>query len=551
MSRSRRPRDRDAFEIAVICALELESNAVEGVFDEVWEGDNGFGKARGDHNTYTTGRIGFNNVVLVYMPGMGKVESASVTAGSLRSFPNIKLGLVVGICGAVPVPPRGRAIFLGDVIISTGVEQYDLGRRFRHGLRIKDTLDDKLGRSTREIRSFLKKLRGLHGGERLRMDTLSNLNELWQDKNFDSYRYPGADADVLFQPEVLHKHSDQDCECAEEKDVICDRAREMSCAELNCGGELHPGRQRSSLVGLTDEDSPPAPMIHFGKIASGDQVILDAVFRDQSSRETGAIAFEMEGAGVWDNFPTIIIKGVCDYADSHKNKSWQSYAAAVAAASMKAFMSQWVSSDSNVLGMMPTTPAEEDHVTELDARRQGTPLRGDGLPHEFFQPNLDLEDDEGPYHTENESFALPGLQHRFSSRLWHLRHLISAKPMFTVSLVLGTLVLVASILIPSQIGSSSHSAVLRNEDINSNYPIFAVIGVTGVGKSSFISLLGGVNASDAPPEVSPGLEPCKFSGAVLSAIGRELRMRRRYRRRRALHGHDRSKTHLFDGYPRI
>ncbi|KIV92924.1 hypothetical protein PV10_04180 [Exophiala mesophila] len=509
MTRSHRPRDRGAFEIAIICAIEVESNAVEGVFDEVWEGDNGFGKARGDYNTYTTGRIGLANVVLVYMPGMGKVESASVTAASLGSFPNIKLGLVVGICGAVPMPPNRRAIFLGDVIISTGVEQYDLGRRFRHGLRTKDTLDDKLGRSTREIRSFLKKLRGFQGGERLRMGTISNLTQLWQDKNFGSYTYPGADADVLFSPDVLHKHSDQDCECAEEKDAICDRAREMSCKELDCGEELQPVRQRSLLVGIDDEGvTPPPPMIHFGKIASGDQVILDAVFRDQSCRRTGVIAFEMEGAGAWDNFPTIIIKGVCDYADSHKNKSWQSYAAAVAAASMKAFMSQWASSDSYKLDMMSTTPAEEAHVSDFDIRRQSTALRGDAFPHKLFRPNSEYEDNEDPYNARAKSLELHGLPHRLSSLLWYLGHTSSAKSMFTMVLVLAVLAFVASIRMPKMSGSSKHSAQHWEEDINSNYPIFAVIGLTGVGKSSFISLLGGVNASDAPPDISAGLEPC-------------------------------------------
>ena len=31
------------------------------------------------------------------------------------------------------------------------------------------------------------------------------------------------------------------------------------------------------------------------------------------------IAFEIEGAGVWNNVPfVIIIKGICDYADRHK-----------------------------------------------------------------------------------------------------------------------------------------------------------------------------------------------------------------------------------------
>jgi hypothetical protein len=34
-------------------------------------------------------------------------------------------------------------------------------------------------------------------------------------------------------------------------------------------------------------------------------------------------------------FPWLVIRGICDYADSHKNKRWQPYAAAVASAYMK------------------------------------------------------------------------------------------------------------------------------------------------------------------------------------------------------------------------
>ncbi|OCL06966.1 hypothetical protein AOQ84DRAFT_273248, partial [Glonium stellatum] len=60
--------------------------------------------------------------------------------------------------------------------------------------------------------------------------------------------------------------------------------------------------------------------------------------RDEIAAREKVIAFEMEGAGVWDNFSTIVIKGVCDYADSHKNKMWQRYAAATAAPCMKAFL---------------------------------------------------------------------------------------------------------------------------------------------------------------------------------------------------------------------
>jgi nucleoside phosphorylase len=63
--------------------------------------------------------------------------------------------------------------------------------------------------------------------------------------------------------------------------------------------------------------------------------------RDRLVQSEGVVGFEMEGAGVWDNISCIIIKGVCDYADSHKNKAWQSYAAATGAAAAKAFLEYW------------------------------------------------------------------------------------------------------------------------------------------------------------------------------------------------------------------
>ena len=43
----------------------------------------------------------------------------------------------------------------------------------------------------------------------------------------------------------------------------------------------------------------------------------------------------MEAAGLMDSFPCLVIRGICDYADSHKNKRWQPYAAATAAAFAK------------------------------------------------------------------------------------------------------------------------------------------------------------------------------------------------------------------------
>jgi nucleoside phosphorylase len=108
-------------------------------------------------------------------------------------------------------------------------------------------------------------------------------------------------------------------------------------------------RRRSSVAVMQDSPSTQdgnqmnvrKPELHFGTIASGDTVMKCGEDRDEIAARERVIAFEMEGAGVWDSFPCVVIKGVCDYADSHKNKKWQGYAALTAAACMKAFLKEW------------------------------------------------------------------------------------------------------------------------------------------------------------------------------------------------------------------
>ena len=64
--------------------------------------------------------------------------------------------------------------------------------------------------------------------------------------------------------------------------------------------------------------------------------MIDAVERDIISQALGGVlCFEMEAAGLMNNFPCLVIRGISDYSDSHKNDGWQRYAAATAAAFAK------------------------------------------------------------------------------------------------------------------------------------------------------------------------------------------------------------------------
>jgi len=348
-SKALRPKDRDGFEIAIICALRSEADAVEALFDEYWDEDGDrYGKASGDTNAYTTGVVGRHNVVLAHMPGIGKGSAASVAASLKSSFRRIKLALVVGICGGVPIGIDSDEIILGDIIISTGVLRYDFGRQLPDRFIRKDTLEDNLGRPNTEIRAFLSRLEGRRGRKRLEANTLGYLEDLYKDADFQKVRYPGAIEDKLYKPTYRHKHHDQPTcaictKCEKKEDRVCETALELSCSDLKCSDDMLIQRQRlpkGTDAGKAAEEQKPS--IHFGLIASGDTVMKSGEDRDQIAAKEKVIAFEMEGAGVWDNFPCVVIKGVCDYADSHKNKKWQGYAAATAAACMKAFLKEWV-----------------------------------------------------------------------------------------------------------------------------------------------------------------------------------------------------------------
>jgi len=349
MTSPSQPRHRGDFEVAIICALQSEVDAVEALFDKSWNDDGEvYGKAAGDTNAYTTGVIGQHNVVLAHMPGIGKKNAASVASSFRSSFGNIKLALLVGICGGLPQGNDGEEILLGDVIISDGLIEYDFGRQYLDKFTRNDTLQDSLGKPNMEIRSLLLKLKGTKSRIRLRDNACHYLIELEQTLGVEKVQYPGIDADKLFDPTYRHKHHDfPDCtictKCENKDDEVCETALRSSCSELKCNeNKLVP---RSRLSKAKETTVLPQPMIHYGLIASGDTVMKSAEHRDAIATKDNVIAFEMEGAGVWENLPCVVVKGVCDYADSHKHKGWQNYAAATAAAYMKAFLREWVLAD--------------------------------------------------------------------------------------------------------------------------------------------------------------------------------------------------------------
>ncbi|OQU96555.1 Tetratricopeptide repeat-containing protein isoform 1 [Cladophialophora immunda] len=341
-----RPRSRDDFEIAIICALPLERNAVEVLLEKEYEtGGFSYGKAAEDLNAYTTGRLGNQHVVLAYMPSMGMINSAAVAANLRSSFRGIRLAMIVGVCGGVPTTPEGAEILLGDIIVSMSVIQIDFGRQYPNMYIRKRELEDTLGRAAPEVRAYIGKISGYLVQKRLRNKITTFSAHIGTTEGFSGSVYPGPENDKLYPADYRHKHRTQPCgtceACNGSNDDVCETALQSDCETLGCGNDIIDGGTCVQRALGSSQGGAGRPAIRFGRIACSNTVMKSGVHRDRVAAEEKVIGFEMESAGAWEYLPTIVIKSVCDYSDSHKNKQWQAYAAATAAACTKAMLEEW------------------------------------------------------------------------------------------------------------------------------------------------------------------------------------------------------------------
>lgn len=339
------PANRKNFHVAIICALPREADAVTLLFDQFWDEERDqYGRADGDTNTYITGCIGGQNVVLAVLPAMGTNNAAAATASLRSSYTSLRLAILVGICGGVPRIERFDA-YLGDVVVSKTIIQYDYSRQYQGRFAIKDTVEVSLGKANKDIRSLLAVFETELMRERLRNETLKHLQHLQEEaikkRRRADYRYPGASKDNLYSPKHVHQHRIPCDLCAANK--FCESASKASCVEAGCGSTEIVVRDvvRDRVV----ENGSFSPEIYIGRVGSGNTVMKNGGDRDQIAAKHGIIAFEMEGAGAWDEVPCIVIKGISDYADSHRNKDWQDFAAATAASVAKAILGRYIIRD--------------------------------------------------------------------------------------------------------------------------------------------------------------------------------------------------------------
>ncbi|KAF7171152.1 hypothetical protein CNMCM5623_003581 [Aspergillus felis] len=315
----------DDYTVAWICALPLEMAAAKTMLDKV---HSRLPQAETDHNAYTLGNVAGHNVVVACLPSgvYGTTSAAIVLAHMLPTFPSLRFGLMVGIGGGVP--SENADIHLGDVVVSMptaasgGVIQYDYGKTLRDG-HLQRT--GSLNKPPQYLLTAVSQIRS----EYMVSDSpfKTRISEMLQKQQISR-----PDQDWLFKPEYHHERKFTNCSECDQSQLVIRSTRK------------------------TNE-----PAIHYGLIASGNQVMKDARTRDSIAKELDILCFEMEAAGLMDQLPCLVIRGICDYCDSHKNKEWQGYAALTAAAYTAA-----------LLAVVPTTKinTQPDQKTEFTAEEK-------------------------------------------------------------------------------------------------------------------------------------------------------------------------------------
>jgi len=301
------------YNVGWICAITTEYVAARAFLDQEHEGPEYV--SPNDNNDYTLGKVGKHNVVIAVLPDgeYGTDAAARVATNMLSSFPNVRIVLMVGIGGGAP--SRKHDIRLGDIVVSaprdgkSGVFQYDFGK----------TIQDQSFRQTRflnqpptALRTAVNGLKAQYKSDGHQLEEAINSRLEKKPRLRQEYKRPDPSSDRLYQSGVVHPPNS-----------------EASCAAV-CGDDPSSLILRPERTGSEDN-----PAIHYGLIASANQLMKDAVVRDTLAEEKDVLCFEMEAAGLMNDFPCLVIRGICDYSDSHKNKEWQGYAAMAAAAYAK------------------------------------------------------------------------------------------------------------------------------------------------------------------------------------------------------------------------
>ncbi|KAH0426440.1 hypothetical protein CcaCcLH18_10325 [Colletotrichum camelliae] len=247
--------------------------------------------ALNDNNNYALGMIGGHHVVMAVLPNReyGTSSAAVVARDMLHSFPNVRIGLML--------PPGDERRRL----------QYDFGKVVQNQ---SDPFEysGHLNQPPPVLRTAVESLESTYEMEGHTLGkNIEKALQPWK-RLHKKYSRPSSDTDRLYISTVIHPDSPGTC-----KDLCKD--------------------DPASLVSRNQrEEEEDDPKIHYGLIASANQVMKNSEIRDRLATNFGVLCFEMEAAGLMNHFPCLVVRGICDYSDSHKNDDWMGFAAMTAAA---------------------------------------------------------------------------------------------------------------------------------------------------------------------------------------------------------------------------
>lgn len=329
----------EAYTIAWVCALQEEFQAARQMLDQKdLPPPNGGMELSSDSNAYIFGKVGEHYVVVGCLPKgrTGLVNAAFVAKNMTRSFPSLKFALMVGIGGGVPL--RERDTRLGDVVVGTpsgdhgGVVQLDFGVRLTNGLFQRR---GHLNAPPDALLNAIQLLQARHDDPEEEDSIAKHIARM---RHMPRYGRPTRDR--LYRSNYDHREGpdgldDNRAQGGDEEDdgnweVVEDEDPCRYCAEeglVKRRGRPPPHSNRQGTL-------PREVTVHYGTIASDNVVMRDPRARDKHARDERLKihCFEMEAAGLVNNFPCLVIRGICDYSDSHKNDEWHNYAALAAAA---------------------------------------------------------------------------------------------------------------------------------------------------------------------------------------------------------------------------
>ncbi|KAF7118130.1 hypothetical protein CNMCM5793_007523 [Aspergillus hiratsukae] len=307
----RKKLTHDDYTVGWVCPLEVELIAALEMLDEEHAP---LPQPPTDHNKYYLGSIAGHNVVIASLPQAGNVPAAAVVTQMRIRFPSVWFALLVGIGGGVPKITDNGMLRLGHVAVSqpvgpfSGVIQYDHGKAL-------GSVFERTGALAPPPVILLLAAQSV-ADERARSDhdyILENVYRIDTSRpRMRHFRFPGVENDRLFQADYKHLSPGVSCN-ASGFDIARCTPREMN--------------EDNQLI-----------VVHRGTVASGELVLRDSVLRDQLAKHYGILCFEMEAAGVVADFPCLVIRGITDYCDSHKNDQWHGFSAAAAALSSAEYL---------------------------------------------------------------------------------------------------------------------------------------------------------------------------------------------------------------------